>query len=375
MAGMMVDAIKVGELDSAGNPVTAVYAKVSGIYAIYCAGAHVMVHFADAEDLGVEQRLCLVAVNDMRGKIEELVCDLLRQGDAEGQNIVTDIRRHLAFALQIALQGQKEIALLRLTRLHARLVDQKDSSARLYYLLSTFVILLAVIALSWIATSPLFIDDIDRNEPIYLLWIAFAVGGVGAFFSIAIAVRSRKIRSATVLRDNLIDGGLRVLVGAISAVILIDLVFLKYMQLDVVGVTFDRDLGWPEVLVLGIVAGFFERFVPDMLGQLKGKMESSAETSALAGTAVAGGVSRDENSPYRGNFPLPPPSGSAPGAVGGANQAVEEQDEVDGEFIDGCCDRPVNSGQEEPVTDDVELPTAIGGVVEDIATKADNGED
>lgn len=374
MAGMMVDAIKVGELDSAGNPITAVYAKVSGIYAIYCAGAHVMVHFADSEKLGVEQRLCLVAVNDMRGKIEELVCDLLSQGDTEGKNIVTDIRRHLAFGLQIALQGQKEIALLRLTRLHARLVDQKESSARLYYLLSTFAILLAVIALSWFATSPMFIDDIGSNRPIYLLWIAFAVGGVGAFFSTAIAVRSRNIRSATVLRDNLIDGGLRVLVGAISAVILIDLVFLKYAQLDLAGMKFDSELRWPHVLVLGIAAGFFERFVPDMLGRLKSNMESTAETSALAGTAVAGGVARDENSPFRGNIPSPPPTAPKAGSADGENRATERQDEVDGEHVDGCCDQSVDPDHEEPVTEDVELPPARGGVVEDVATRPENGE-
>lgn len=372
MAGMKVDAIKVGELDSAGNCVTTVYAKVSGIYAVYCTDSHVMVHFADDEALGAEQRLCLVTVNDMRGKIEELTCDLLRQGDAEGRNVVADIRGQLAFALQIALQGQKEIAVLRLTRLHNRLVDQKESSARIYYLASTFVILLAVILLSWIATSPLFVNDPSSNKPLNLLWIAFSVGGVGAFFSIAIAIRSREIRSATILRDNLIDAGLRVLVGAISAVILVDLVYLNVVQLTIGNLVFGEAIAWRHVLVLGIFAGFFERFVPDTLGRLKDRAESSAESAALAGTAAAGGVSRDETSPMRGNVAPVQPVVPEPGPTGpGATEAVEDVDE---EEVDGCCDQSIDIDSGLLVTDDVELPPAGGGVEEEVVSKPQNEE-
>jgi|GEM_PF-2011850 len=362
MAGMQVEKIKVGELDSAGNRITAVYAKVSGTYAIYCTGEHVMVHFSDDEQLGAEQRLCLVSLHDMRGTIDELSSDLLLQGDKGCADVVSDIRRQMAFALQIALQGQKEIGLLKLTRLHARLVDQKQSSARLYYLASTLVILLAVMLLSWIATSPLFVEDPGRNEPINLLWIAFSVGGVGAFFSIVIAIRSRKIRSATILRDNLIDAGLRVLVGSLSAVILVDLVYLQAARLEIGGLVFSDNLAWPHVLILGIFAGFFERFVPDMLDRMSNGNGAAAESGALAATHDLTGALRDETSPLRDKVAPASANGSPSSPVHDEGLEMADAPDAFSEEVDGCCDQPIDADSDLPVTDDVELPPADGGV-------------
>ncbi|API53624.1 hypothetical protein BMW22_20220 [Rhizobium leguminosarum] len=59
MSGETVASIVVGEKDYTGLPITAVYSKVSNVYAVYCNPERVMVQFADDAELGSKQRLAL----------------------------------------------------------------------------------------------------------------------------------------------------------------------------------------------------------------------------------------------------------------------------------------------------------------------------
>jgi hypothetical protein len=95
------------------------------------------------------------------------------------------------------------------------------------------------------------------------LWLAAKAGLVGAAFSIALAIRGRTVALDTDLLDNVTDGTLRLLIGVISAGVLLLLFASGIVPSLKIG---DADfkpgtLTWEMVLVIGFVGGFLERLV------------------------------------------------------------------------------------------------------------------
>ena len=113
------------------------------------------------------------------------------------------------------------------------------------------------------------------------LWLAAKAGLVGAAFSIALAIRGRTVALDTDLLDNVTDGTLRLLIGVISAGVLL-LLFasgivpnLKIGEADFKPST----LTWEMVLVIGFVGGFLERLVPDLLEKKNSQSNTSSSTA------------------------------------------------------------------------------------------------
>jgi len=119
-----------------------------------------------------------------------------------------------------------------------------------------------LIALLAVASQLLPVSEVSSN-----FWLAGQAGLVGAMFSIALAIRNRTVALDTDLLDNVTDGTLRLLIGVISAAVL--LLFLgcgilpsiKVGEATIGGST----LSWQMVLVIGFLGGFLERLVPDLL--------------------------------------------------------------------------------------------------------------
>jgi len=129
----------------------------------------------------------------------------------------------------------------------------------------------ALIAIIGAATSDWFARNVAKlPSDTSSLWLAGATGAVGAFFSIAIGIRSRTVLTDLNMRDNIADSLLRILIGVIAATLLQCLLLAKAVHLAIGGVDLAPPAGgspWTVVLLVGFVAGFSERLIPDLLAR------------------------------------------------------------------------------------------------------------
>ena len=261
--------IQVGNMDGRGFKITRIYAVQSDEYAIYQAG-EVMVHFADDQGKAQAQRKAMLPVSSARAEVNAL---------AQGLTCREISDRQLAYALQLALDGDMDGAKGTVAAAKAFVLAKRAARGRFQYLKWSYGTAAVLIGLLFVASGfyPLHPASSD-------LWLAAKAGLVGAAFSIALAIRGRTVALDTDLLDNVTDGTLRLLIGVISAGVLL-LLFasgivpsLKIGEADFKPGT----LTWEMVLVIGFVGGFLERLVPDLL-EKKNPQGNGANSTAGAG--------------------------------------------------------------------------------------------
>jgi hypothetical protein len=366
MSGETVTEIVIGKDDSTGLPITAVFSKVSGIYAVYANRERVMVQFADDADLGKEQRLALAHLAPVRGEINGLV-DGWRNSRFSGSRArAKRFDRRTADALVVALQGDQASAGLLLNAVKADILEERTSIGRSEYLIFAAVFALFIFVLLWLLT-PNTVGDSTSALGAFIIkndvWLAAGFGCLGALFSIAIGIRSRQIHTDLRMRDNLVDAVLRVLIGGISAFVLFSLLKSRLFALSVGGTQVSLlPPDKPEVgaapdlithlsIVVAFIAGFSERLVGDYLTSaaftVTAKQPTEAGPGAAASATGAVKAQADELNP-RGTSEAP--------AAAAPLRSGEDADES----IDNClCDVDIKDNEQ---TIDENLPKASGGV-------------
>jgi hypothetical protein len=297
MADFSISQLHVGDRDAMGAEVVKIYTKNGKQYAVYRTAEKVVVQVADDLDEAKTQRTSLACLNLLRSEINGLI-DGWRLSESprfKAKAIRYDDR--VAASLVMAMEGDLPSAQQTLLDTKQDIIAERSSWARFQYLLwasatGAILYLLLVILGSRCFRTLVYAFPPDAD----LLWTAAQAGTIGAFFSIAIAIRSRTILTDLRQRDNAADAVLRMLIGVIAAGILLCLLrsgaitTFKIGNADAAA----KDPPWAFIVLVGFVAGFFERLVPDMLAKsTEQKQESPAEGGRVQ--PIAPGKDKEAN--------------------------------------------------------------------------------
>ncbi|MBV9251858.1 MAG: hypothetical protein JO227_21780 [Acetobacteraceae bacterium] len=254
--GVAVAQIKEGGSDSQGRKITRVYTVRPGEYAVYLAG-DVRIEYSDNFAQEVAQRARVIsAIGKTRAEITSLLV-----GWGEDQRRVFDCK--LALALELALEGKTDEARTLVEEAKGELIQERAAAGRLQYIGFTALWCLPLLAILW-GVHTLISHPVDGDD----LIMAGQAGLMGAAFSIALAVRTRTVALDTDRWSNAFDGLLRLAIGVLSGGVLLLLLSsgvvpkLTLGDAQVLGWT---NVTWKGVLVVGFLAGFLERLVPDLL--------------------------------------------------------------------------------------------------------------
>lgn len=282
MADHKVEDVKLGAADHSGYDITCIYALNPPDYAIYGTKIRTCVQFADDPVLARQQRSAMSACSPLRGQINGLIDGWRGGGRRSRGHRVADYDRRVADALVMGFEGSVANTLALLTEIRNDIVAERRSLAQSDYLV-TAVLAVATLLLLFVCIRL----GVNNTAYAHASWNAALTGAsggtLGAFFSIAVGMRSRTVLVDIQKWDNRRDAILRVIVGTIGGGILICLFLTKLvtaLNIDSTTLAAGDGLGGLTSLVIGFLAGFSERAVPDMLERASLATDASTGTNA-----------------------------------------------------------------------------------------------
>jgi hypothetical protein len=336
---MSVIEIEHGRNDASGAQIITVYARRPPDYAVYRTAERVVIHYSDDAALEKIQRTAMAQLNPVRGEINGLI-DSWRTSKREQLNVnAKQYDRRVADALIACLEDDPVGAAAVLAAIKKDIVEERTSWARYQYLIVASITVVVVVALALFVANAFNISQVSRT-----ICYATATGAVGAFFSIAIAIRSRTVLMDLRVRDNSADAILRIIIGSIAATLLICLAQSGAIDFRVGEATLQPDataVSWLFVLIVAFLGGFSERLVPDLLGKF---------------AAIATNGQAPQPAPVVSPTVAKPEMAVAAAGGGVAIHTVSDH----ANKVDSCLsDIAVQPGEATP---DTELPAASGGV-------------
>jgi hypothetical protein len=359
MDGNSVSDIVRDKPDATGTVIETVYGKIADIFAVYGTKERVMIQYADDPALGLEQRRALASLNPIRGEINGLIDGWRNSHKPKNQCRARMFDRRTADALTVALQGDQVHAEELLNAVKADVLEERTSMGRTEYLLFATVCALSVFllfgAFAFAVEQGLNTLKIGEFIVANQLWLATGLGCLGALFSIALGIRGRDIRTDLQRRDNIVDAILRIMIGAVSAIVLFSLLRSGLVTIAGLGEfeTATRAFAVDAAIIVAFLAGFSERLVGDYLARatLASGADAATPSPALQ-SAARPEVEATERNP-RGKLEVDIANRAAAAAVPEVHVHADDDE-------DGClCDVKIDVDE---TTDDTELPVATGGV-------------
>jgi len=395
--------LKLHGVDALGFQIGCIYYLNPPEYGIYQTEKRVLVHFADDITKQSQQRKLLSELAPLRGEINGLIDGWRSAQDRKFLNIVPNFRRMRsrtkakrhensspklhhdahdspepsfrpiftisgkkfrskaerydrgsADALQVALEGDVCTARALLEKVKQDILNERVGRSRFEYLLAAFWTAVAIwlISIEVMAIDAKYPCATSVNQFLCIpnavqLWRGFVAGAAGAFFSIAIFIRTRTILPDLYRLANVMDALLRVVVGSIGGVVLVALILAQFVQFSL-GSSSPAHFDDLYILIVGFVAGFIERLVPDLLA--KGDARTGEAPVGPTPRPSPGAAKQPETSPTEGASA----KDASPVDQQEGDPTPEQQNE------DGCVtDKPI---ADEELTRDEDLPRASGAV-------------
>jgi len=274
-AASTVAEIVPGAKDSGGETIESVYFKRGPHYAIYRRGIppQVVVAYSDTSSEADQQIATISILLPLRGHLLHLMNDL-------PPKMQENYRAQVADALRLGLENQVGTASALLADAAQDALALQARIGRLVYLQWAGMAILPALILILIGGY-----YVPEAPGVHLLLMSAGAGAIGAFLSIAIAIRARSVAIEGDRKANALDAAVRVAIGMISAAVLFLVLNSGVVtSINVGTATLTGDaVQWQVALVIGFAAGFLERLVPDLL-------ERSAPPSKPAATGPATGT-------------------------------------------------------------------------------------
>ena len=251
--------IRKGQQDNRGETIDLVFFKRPE-FAIYQSGGKILVQYADDEALAKQQIAKIAELLPLKDRLQYLV-----------QNMDRPKRYHwqIAESLRLGLYGQKEPA----KNIMQGAIDDINATrlrnGRVSYLVATLIFVTFIVSVAFVTSIAIhgsWFDQIESShKPDFLrLDLAVASGAVGALFSCVWQLRARTVATDGDILSNAVDSLARIVIGMVSAVALL-LIIISDFTGKIAPIVSDPLLDWKSVLVVGLLAGFVERLVPDLL--------------------------------------------------------------------------------------------------------------
>lgn len=277
-----IDELKAGHKDPSNNEIKRFYAFRPPQYAVYQTPNRVSLQYSDEDAKETEQRRRMAPLNGLRAQIDGLIDGWRNNPRYKERAQRYDAR--VAAALILCLEEDVANAQASLSEIKADILGERNSLGRIAYLACAFSLTIALVVLLAIS-----VRQYDSNT----LGASLSLGGIGgvmgAFFSIAIGIRNRTVLTDLNWRDNFANAILRVIIGFIAAWILIISLRANLVGNFTMGgqPVSGKDILPETTLIIGFVAGFLERLVPDILSKA-GKSEDDARPTP--GKVAGGGA-------------------------------------------------------------------------------------
>jgi hypothetical protein len=367
--------IVIGQTDRNGREVIDIYELQSGRFAVYQTPGRVAVLLAEDPLLQRIQRRRLAELEPLRSQIDGML-DAWRRGSTwfRLRDLAAQFDRRVASALRQSLAGSTEKAVAILQDAMTEIRCERESRARLQYLMWTLGIALTLLLVCLVATGTISTRiSATKPEPI-TIWRAVSAGVLGSFYSVAVGLMRREVTNDRRQLDHFTDALVRVTIGAIAAFVLAAFLLSGAIEINFGGAgqqASERAIAlargqsagvlflppWPVVLIAGFLAGFAERLVPDLLNSytIRGRpveappppgAGQAPATSASGASQPAAGAAASRQDP------------EAPPATPTTEEELDTPPSPE-EDVDGC---DVDLADPASATPDENLPPASGGV-------------